>query len=106
VQILQRSLGGNCKTTLVVACSPSETEVAESVNSCRFGQRAKAVKLSAKKNEQRCEALMRLGKQRKQLEAALSEAQRENATLWEDSGAGGGGDGERAVSILESVHID
>jgi hypothetical protein len=106
VQILQRSLGGNCKTTLVVACSPSETEVAESVNSCRFGQRAKAVKLSAKKNEQRCEALMRLGKQRKQLEAALRAPHRETPPRWEARGAGGGGDGERAVSILESVHID
>ena len=74
-QILQRSLGGNCKTTLIVACSPSETEVSETTNSCRFGQRAKAVKLSAKKNEQRCEAMVRRGAELRDLEQKLEALQ-------------------------------
>ena len=84
-QILQRSLGGNCKTTLVVACSPSETEVSETTNSCRFGQRAKAIKLSAKKNEQRCEAMVRRSAELRALEQKLQALQNENRQLWADS---------------------
>jgi hypothetical protein len=84
-QILQRSLGGNCKTTLVVACSPSETEVSETTNSCRFGQRAKAIKLSAKKNEQRCEAMVRRSAELRALEQKLQDLQDENRQLWADS---------------------
>ena len=84
-QILQRSLGGNCKTTLIVAASPSETEISETINSCRFGQRAKAVKLSAKKNEQRCEAMVRRGAELRKLEHQLEELQRENRQLWAES---------------------
>eukprot|EP01052_Picozoa_sp_SAG31_P009514 SAG31_NODE_501_length_14835_cov_11.191979_1_plen_303_part_00 len=43
-RILQESLGGNCKTTVIIACSPASTEVAETVSACRFGQRAKQVR--------------------------------------------------------------
>lgn len=99
-QILQRSLGGNCKTTLVVACSPSETEVSETTNSCRFGQRAKAIKLSAKKNEQRCEAMVRRSAELRALEQKLQALQSENRQLWADT------DGQLMEEEHSPVHRD
>lgn len=45
-RILQESLGGNSRTTLIVNCSPSLSCVLESVSSLRFATRAKKVKNS------------------------------------------------------------
>jgi hypothetical protein len=42
-RILENSLGGNCRTTLLVACSPSGTSFPESLSSLRFAARAKKV---------------------------------------------------------------
>ena len=38
-RILQQSLGGNCKTALMVAVSPHSDNEAETMSSLRFGQR-------------------------------------------------------------------
>ena len=46
-RILQESLGGNSRTTLVVNCSPSSYNDAETVSTLRFGTRAKNIKNSA-----------------------------------------------------------
>lgn len=45
-RILQESLGGNSRTTLIVNCSPALSCVLESVSSLRFATRAKKVKNS------------------------------------------------------------
>merc|ERR1719506_1535521 len=42
-RILEDSLGGNCRTTLLVACSPSRTHFSETLSSLRFAARAKKV---------------------------------------------------------------
>jgi kinesin family protein 5 len=49
-RILQESLGGNSRTTLVINCSPSNYNEQETVGTLRFGMRAKSIKNKAKIN--------------------------------------------------------
>ncbi len=49
-RILQESLGGNYKTSLIVACSPHSYNVDETVSSLQFAQRAKTIKNKVKVN--------------------------------------------------------
>ncbi|EEP78127.1 kinesin heavy chain [Uncinocarpus reesii 1704] len=49
-RILQESLGGNSRTTLIINCSPSSYNDAETMSTLRFGVRAKAIKNKAKIN--------------------------------------------------------
>ena len=42
--ILKEALGGNSKTTLLIACSPHISNLEETVSTLRFGQRAKTIK--------------------------------------------------------------
>lgn len=39
-RILQDSLGGNCRTTIVICCSPSSFNEAETKTTLMFGQRS------------------------------------------------------------------
>ena len=43
-KLLQDSLGGNTKTSMVVCCSPHETNLEETLSTLRFAARAKTVK--------------------------------------------------------------
>ncbi|KAJ0005316.1 hypothetical protein NQD34_015210 [Periophthalmus magnuspinnatus] len=43
-RILQDSLGGNCRTTIIVCCSPSSYNEPETRSTLMFGQRAKTIK--------------------------------------------------------------
>jgi hypothetical protein len=52
-RILQDSLGGNAKTSLIVACSPSSYNGPETVSTLRFGTRAKSIQNQVIKNETR-----------------------------------------------------
>jgi len=72
--LLSESLNGNCKTTLIVACSPSAFNRDETVNTLRFAKNAKEVKTKAKVNQelskkQLHEEIERLQKVQKGLEA-------------------------------------
>jgi kinesin family protein 5 len=49
-RILQESLGGNSRTTLIINCSPSSYNDAETLSTLRFGMRAKTIKNKAKVN--------------------------------------------------------
>lgn len=49
-RILQESLGGNSRTTLIINCSPSSYNDAETLSTLRFGMRAKTIKNKAKIN--------------------------------------------------------
>ncbi|KAJ3344743.1 hypothetical protein HDU91_000128, partial [Kappamyces sp. JEL0680] len=49
-RILQESLGGNSRTTLIINCSPSSFNEQETVSTLRFGVRAKSIKNNAKIN--------------------------------------------------------
>src|SRR5690349_1892416 len=51
-RILQESLGGNSRTTLLIACSPSSYNDVETLGTMRFGYRAKSIKNKAKINKE------------------------------------------------------
>lgn len=51
-RVLQESLGGNSKTCLIVTCSPSIYNEAESLSTLRFGNRAKNIKNQPKINKE------------------------------------------------------
>jgi len=51
-RILQQSLGGNSRTTLVINCSPSSFNEEETISTLRFGMRAKTIKNAAKVNKE------------------------------------------------------
>uniref|UniRef100_A0A6Q2YSR9 Kinesin-like protein n=1 Tax=Esox lucius TaxID=8010 RepID=A0A6Q2YSR9_ESOLU len=49
-RILQDSLGGNCRTTMFICCSPSSFNDAETKSTLMFGQRAKTIRNTASVN--------------------------------------------------------
>ena len=51
-RVLQDSLGGNSKTSLIVTCSPSPFNEAETISTLRFGVRAKSIKNKPKVNKE------------------------------------------------------
>lgn len=71
-RILQESLGGNSRTTLIINCSPSSYNDAETMSTLRFGERAKTIKQKAKINEELSPA---------QLKALLKKAQTQVTTF-------------------------
>ena len=87
-RILQESLGGNSKTMMLVACSPSLNNAPETHSTLRFATRAKRVKNAAKVNR------MLTGEQLQEANAALRlelKAAREKLAQLEHTGGGGGG---------------
>jgi len=85
-RVLQDSLGGNSKTSLIITCSPSAFNEAETVSTLRFGIRAKQIKKKPKVNKEYTIAelklllskadaeLARKDRRIQQLERALTEA--------------------------------
>jgi kinesin family protein 5 len=71
-RILQESLGGNSRTTLIINCSPSSYNDAETLSTLRFGMRAKAIKNKAKINAELSPA---------ELKALLKKAQSQVTTF-------------------------
>lgn len=51
-RLLQESLGGNSRTTLIINCSPSSYNEEETLSTLRFGIRAKTIKNQAKVNKE------------------------------------------------------
>ncbi|XP_061193729.1 kinesin heavy chain-like isoform X1 [Saccostrea echinata] len=51
-RILQESLGGNARTTVVICCSPASFNEAETKSTLLFGQRAKTIKNIVSVNEE------------------------------------------------------
>ena len=58
-RILQESLGGNSRTSLLVACSPSSWNREETINTLRFGIRAKKMVTKPRVNAELSPAEMR-----------------------------------------------
>ena len=50
-RILENSLGGNCKTTMMTMISPSYDSFNESLSTLKFATRAKKIKNEARVNE-------------------------------------------------------
>ena len=59
-RVLQESLGGNSKTCLIITCSPSIYNEAETIGTLRFGKRAKQIKNKPKINKEVSFAEMKL----------------------------------------------
>ncbi len=59
-RILQESLGGNSRTTLIITCSPSAYNEAETLSTLRFGFRAKSIKNTPKINREFTVAELRI----------------------------------------------
>jgi kinesin family protein 5 len=55
-RILQQSLGGNSRTTLIICSSSSSYNQIETLSTLRFGKRAKSIVNKAVKNEERSAA--------------------------------------------------
>mmetsp|Transcript_1850 Transcript_1850/g.1292 ORF Transcript_1850/g.1292 Transcript_1850/m.1292 type:complete len:142 (-) Transcript_1850:1692-2117(-) len=51
-RILQESLGGNSRTCLIITCSPSIYNEAETISTLKFGKRAKQIKNKPKVNKE------------------------------------------------------
>uniref|UniRef100_A0A673X6J5 Kinesin-like protein n=1 Tax=Salmo trutta TaxID=8032 RepID=A0A673X6J5_SALTR len=51
-RILQDSLGGNCRTTIIICASPSVYNEAETKSTLMFGQRAKTIKNTVSVNQE------------------------------------------------------
>ncbi|PNS15101.1 Kinesin heavy chain [Sphaceloma murrayae] len=73
-RILQESLGGNSRTTLIINCSPSSYNDAETISTLRFGVRAKTIKNQARINQELSPA---------ELKALLRKAQTQVTTFEE-----------------------
>lgn len=69
-RVLQESLGGNSRTTLIINCSPSSFNEAETLSTLRFGNRAKNIQNKAKINQERSVAELKilLAKAEKEIE--------------------------------------
>ncbi|KAH7341124.1 kinesin heavy chain [Rhizoctonia solani] len=70
-RILQESLGGNSRTTLIINCSPSSYNEPETLSTLRFGMRAKSIKNTARVNAELSPA---------ELKGLLKKAQSTNST--------------------------
>ena len=51
-RVLQESLGGNSKTSLIITCSPARFNFDETVSTLKFGARAKKIKNKPKVNKE------------------------------------------------------
>ncbi|CAG9330523.1 unnamed protein product [Blepharisma stoltei] len=86
-RLLQESLGGNYKTTLIVNCSPHPRNLEDTLNTLKFAQRAKTIKNKVKLNIKRSpEAYMKMiAKLKKKLADAKDEIKRLKKSLKESS---------------------
>uniref|UniRef100_A0A7S4V310 Kinesin-like protein n=1 Tax=Alexandrium monilatum TaxID=311494 RepID=A0A7S4V310_9DINO len=79
-RVLQESLGGNAKTSLIITCSPSNFNEQETISTLRFGQRAKMIKNVVKVNHERSAEELKLALEKKEL---IVEEQRTRLSAYE-----------------------
>ncbi|KAG0255667.1 hypothetical protein DFQ27_006122 [Actinomortierella ambigua] len=89
-RILQESLGGNSRTTLIINCSPSSFNDTETVSTLRFGMRAKNIKNKAKINQELSAAELKIMLKRVRAEALTFQqyisALEGEITIWRNGG--------------------
>lgn len=86
-RVLQESLGGNSLCTMLAALSPAACNFEETLSTLRYANRAKAIKVSATKNEEASQ-ISRLNAEIEGLKKKLAQAG--------PGGGGGGGGGAMA----------
>ncbi|KAL4452306.1 hypothetical protein ABPG75_007968 [Micractinium tetrahymenae] len=89
-RVLQDSLGGTARTVLIICCSPSQFNDAETLSSLRFGARAKGIQNSVQANAAR--------RTPEQLAKALAAAQAELEALKQQLGQAQDSTGGKASS--------
>ncbi|BEJ16265.1 hypothetical protein CspHIS471_0508700 [Cutaneotrichosporon sp. HIS471] len=80
-RILQESLGGNSRTTLIINCSPASFNEPETLSTLRFGMRAKSIKNKARVNVELSPAELRAMLKKLTAELGMS---REYAAMLEE----------------------
>ena len=101
-RVLQDSLGGNAKTTLILTCSPSSWNEDETISTLRFGTRAKAIKNKPKLNKEFTIHELKL-----MLYAAKEEINKKDKIILSLRGENFKGyEDEQSVSILSLPSID
>ncbi|PWN41882.1 putative kinesin-1 motor protein [Ceraceosorus guamensis] len=73
-RILQESLGGNSRTTLIINCSPCYYNQDETISTLRFGVRAKSIKNKARVNAELSPAELKALLKKAQADAARQQA--------------------------------
>jgi hypothetical protein len=101
-RILQESLGGNYKTTLIVACSPHSYHLEETISTLKFAQRAKTIKNKIKMNVKL--SYEELQKIIANLRTELEVASKEIFCL-KDILKGSDNMGENIVNLLEAQNV-
>eukprot|EP00286_Rhodomonas_abbreviata_P022339 CAMPEP_0181297716 /NCGR_PEP_ID=MMETSP1101-20121128/5394_1 /TAXON_ID=46948 /ORGANISM="Rhodomonas abbreviata, Strain Caron Lab Isolate" /LENGTH=396 /DNA_ID=CAMNT_0023402683 /DNA_START=162 /DNA_END=1348 /DNA_ORIENTATION=- len=71
-RILQEAIGGNCRTALIINCSPARMNEPETISTMRFGKSAKRIKNKAHINKEQSPA---------ELKMLLAEMQKKNREL-------------------------
>uniref|UniRef100_A0A669D363 Kinesin-like protein n=1 Tax=Oreochromis niloticus TaxID=8128 RepID=A0A669D363_ORENI len=99
-RILQDSLGGNCRTTMVICCSPSAYNDAETRSTLLFGQRAKTIKNQVSMN---VELTAEQWKSKWEKEKEKNKTLR-NTVNWLENELNRWRSGEEEVQALESTH--
>jgi hypothetical protein len=101
-RLLQRSLGGNAKTVLIVCANPAPEDAAETLSSLRFGQRAQLVKNVVSRNVVLSpDVLVRqLAKANEALAAQAAVLESLRSALERMVGGGGGDGGAGALAAM------
>ena len=102
-RILQDSLGGNSKTVLIVACSPSSYNANETISTLRFGTRAKSIENKVTVNQVRSveELEELLVRAERAIDAQAAHIVSITAALAaKEAGEGGGGGGGGSDTVL------
>jgi hypothetical protein len=90
-QLLQRAVGGDCKTLMIAAISPSCTENPETISTLRYAKQIKEIKSNAVAQEKALSNEEKLMIQLEEMKAAMAAMQA--AAGGAPSGGGGGGGG-------------
>ncbi|TYJ55330.1 hypothetical protein B9479_003944 [Cryptococcus floricola] len=89
-RILQESLGGNSRTTLIINCSPATFNEPETLGTLRFGMRAKSIKNKARVNVEMSPAELRAKLKRTTAELAavrgFASELEEEVKVWRSGG--------------------
>eukprot|EP00802_Teleaulax_amphioxeia_P006460 Tamp_06464.p1 GENE.Tamp_06464~~Tamp_06464.p1 ORF type:complete len:743 (+),score=212.59 Tamp_06464:41-2230(+) len=104
-RLLQEALGGNCRTALIINCSPAKMNESETVSTMRFGKSAKRIKNRAHINKEQSPAelkmlLQEMQRQNRELNAQISAKDFEIQALKSVGGDGAEGGAEVAHKIV------
>ncbi|PWA76572.1 phragmoplast-associated kinesin-related protein [Artemisia annua] len=99
--LLQESLGGNAKLSMICAISPAQSCKSETVSTIRFAQRAKAIKNKAVVNEQMQNDVNTLREVIKQLKDELIRIKSTGNQVDPSSGYSTGWNARRSLNVLK-----